>query len=201
MFIVITAALFVSPSCCRWSFHWQSLLPATDHRSFYHSPWSPGSLLWLLEAAGCFGSSLLPVVHKRDTCFFSVLLSGPSFYTGDGLTDPKLFLVWKTSSRLLTQRLKAPLSVFSSSLSPDLSLQRGVTLHKAILGFYEKRSAATARVWLERLVFLIAIHLSSSLQAYFTWEDVNVRLEFGPTQHCNSSFWLYIHCMCAYVWL
>ena len=70
MFIVITAALFVSPSCCRWSFHWQSLLPATDHRPFYHSPGSPGSLLWLLEAAGCFGSSLLPVVHKRDTCFF-----------------------------------------------------------------------------------------------------------------------------------
>ena len=80
-----------SSSHCRWSFHRQSLLPATDHRSFYHPSGSPGSVLRLLDTAGCWiRSSHLPVCVGR-TPVFSVRLSGPPFYPGDGLTDPKLF--------------------------------------------------------------------------------------------------------------
>lgn len=60
---MFTFALLVFLSGCRWSVHRQSLLPATDHRPLYHPSGTPGSLLWLLEAAACriFALHLLPV--------------------------------------------------------------------------------------------------------------------------------------------
>ena len=131
-----------SSSHCRWSFHRQSLLPATDHRSFYHPSGSPGSVLRLLDTAGCWiRSSHLPVCVGR-TPVFSVRLSGPPFYPGDGLTDPKLF--WFDRSTGGEKKKSCPTSVAetlspidreaqSSSLyflysPPRLSLQRRVTL-------------------------------------------------------------------------
>lgn len=50
---IINRSSLCSCPHCRWSFHWQSLLPAADHRSFFYSLGSSRSLLWLLEPSGC----------------------------------------------------------------------------------------------------------------------------------------------------
>lgn len=74
VFVVIVPALLASVlSChCRWSFHWQSLLPATDHCSLHYPPGSPGSLLWLL---GCW----IPT-HTRRTRLTDAHRSSNSFW-------------------------------------------------------------------------------------------------------------------------
>lgn len=53
----VIISLCSSPHC-RWSFHWQSFLPASDHRTIYYSFGSSRSLLWLLEPSGCVASKL-----------------------------------------------------------------------------------------------------------------------------------------------
>lgn len=126
---------------CRWSFHWQSLLPAADPRSFYHSSGSPRSLLWLLGAAGCWILSSHFSVHAGQ------LLLCPSqraaSIQGTDSSIQNLFPFDQSASgggggqKLLTERLIDPLCF----LRPDRHV-RGEKLHKAILRFYKKRSAA-----------------------------------------------------------
>lgn len=175
-----------SSSHCRWSFHWQSLLPATDHRSFYHSSWSPGSLLWLLEAAGCWiHSSHLPVCTRGTSLlFFPVRLSGPPFNPGDGHADPKLSLFDQSTGEQKKKKKKFysiaaaenrltfwPRGSKLLSLFPLLSDQI-VTSEES--NFYMKQYSDFMRNVQLRLrkklgwtlVFLIAIHLNSSLRAY-----------------------------------
>lgn len=94
-----------------------------------------------------------------------------------------------------TERHKAPLSV-SSSLHPD-HLLRGERLYNKQYSDFTRN----VQLWLCRagLVFLIAIHLNSSLWAYLLTylRRCECPTKFYPTQHCNSLFWLYIQCMCA----
>lgn len=100
----------------------------------------------------------------------------------DQSTEETFFLIEKKKRQKLsepsTERHKAPLSVFSS-LHPDYLL-RGERLYNKQYSDFTRN----VQLWLCRagLVFLIAIHLNSSLWAYLlTWEDVNVQQSF--TQH------------------
>lgn len=185
----------LSSSLCRRSFHWQSLLPAADHRSFYHPSGSPGSLLWLLDAAGgwiftltcgrlgffwfvCF---LFLSVNPdwRDTQLFP-------FDRSSGKEKKKKVLLFRITEKLLSLSLSPFFPVLSP---PRSSLQREADFtQKQYSGLDEKRSPA--------LVFLKAIHLNSSLRARLlekTW--------MSQRSVAIAHFWLYIHCTCVYVWL
>ncbi len=167
-----------SSSHCRWSFHWQSLLPATDHRSFHHSSGSPGSLLWLLEAAGCWITLFtLTCLYTQDTCF-SVRLSRLPFYPVTDSQIPNCFGLIsplekkKNNNFLPSSSGRNSLTYWprGSKLLSLFSLLSAQIITSEESNFTRSNTRILRETFCTRLgwtlVFLIAIHLNSSLRAY-----------------------------------
>lgn len=96
---IINRSSLCSCPHCRWSFHWQSLLPAADHRSFFYSLGSSRSLLWLLEPSGCValncrttpGMTRLSPPHRNGPNFIHKPIQTQS-------KDPKMHHSYKSNT-------------------------------------------------------------------------------------------------------
>lgn len=118
----------------------------------------------------------LTCLYREETCF-SVRLSGLPFYPGDGLTDSELFdlssgknvLPHISGRKYLTYwpRGSKLLSLFFFLLSaPIITSEESNFTRSNTRILLEMFGSSCARLGWTFGLFLIAIHLNSSLQAY-----------------------------------